>query len=295
MKHRFGFPLIRLAPVVFPILFLTGCGLNTAPILNPKGPIAQTQRDLLFTAFGLMLIVVIPVMIMAVWFAWRYRASGGKGKYTPDWSYSAKIDAVFWLVPAAIIVALGYLVWTYTHKLDPYREIAGSGTALEVQVVAQDWKWLFIYPEYGIATVNELAFPSTRPLALKITSDTVMNSFMIPALGGQIYAMAGMTTQLHLLANEPGTFAGRNTQYSGDGFADQHFVAVAMTDDEFGVWTQKAKRSQRALDAGAYAKLAMPSISHQVEYYSGFEPGLFETIIAKYAPRSGPNSMMTHE
>lgn len=295
MKHRFGFPLIRIAPVVMPILFLAGCGLNTAPILHPKGPIAQTQRDLLFTAFGLMLLVVIPVLVMAFWFAWRYRASGGKGKYTPDWSYSAKIDAVFWLVPAAIIVALGYLVWTYTHKLDPYREIAGTEAAIEVHVVAQDWKWLFIYPEYGIATVNELAFPSSRPLALKITSDTVMNSFMIPALGGQIYAMAGMTTQLHLLADEPGTFAGRNTQYSGDGFADQHFVAIAMTNDEFAEWTQKARRSQRALDASAYEKLAKPSIAHQVEYYSGFEPGLFDTIIAKYAPRSGPNTMMTHE
>ncbi|MCR9134596.1 MAG: ubiquinol oxidase subunit II [Alphaproteobacteria bacterium] len=295
MKHRFGFSLVRIIPAVLPLLFLAGCGLNTAPILHPKGPIAQTQRDLLFTAFGLMLIVVIPVMIMAFWFAWRYRAKGGKGKYTPDWSYSAKIDAIFWLVPAAIIVALGYLVWTYTHKLDPYRSIAGTDAALEVQVVAQDWKWLFIYPEYGIATVNELAFPSSRPLALEITSDTVMNSFMIPALGGQIYAMAGMTTQLHLLADEPGTFAGRNTQYSGDGFADQHFVAIAMTDEEFAEWAQKARQSQRALDAAAYTKLAQPSIAHQVEYYSGFEPGLFDTILAKYAPRSGHDAKMTHE
>jgi len=295
LKHRAGSSLLRIIPVVPPILVLTGCGLNTAPILHPSGPIAQTQRDLLFTAFGLMLIVVIPVIVMAFWFAWRYRASGGKGKYTPDWSYSAKIDAIFWLVPAAIIVALGYLVWTYTHKLDPYKEIAGTEAALEVQVVAQDWKWLFIYPEYGIASVNELAFPSSRPLALEITSDTVMNSFMIPALGGQIYAMAGMTTQLHLLADGPGTFTGRNTQYSGDGFADQHFVAIAMTQEDFADWTQKARRSQRALDAGTYAKLAEPSIAHQVEYFSGFEPGLFETILAKYAPRSGHNTTMSHE
>ena len=281
--------------MILPTLLLAGCGLNTAPILNPKGPITQTQRDLLFTAFGLMMIVVIPVILMAFLFSWRYRASGGRGKYTPDWSYSAKIDAVFWLVPAAIIAVLGYLVWTYTHKLDPYKEIAGTEAALEVQVVAQDWKWLFIYPEYGVASVNELAFPASRPLALRITSDTVMNSFMIPALGGQIYAMAGMTTRLHLLADAPGTFAGRNTQYSGDGFADQHFVAIAMTGEEFTGWVDRARQSQRALDAGNYAELAKPSIAHQVEYFSGFEPGLFDTILAKYAARSGPSATMAHE
>ena len=277
---------LKIPALLFPGLFLTGCGLNTAPILNPKGPIAETERDLLFTAFGLMLIVVIPVIIMAFWFAWRYRASGGKGKYTPDWAYSAKIDAVFWLVPALIIACLGYLVWTYSHKLDPYRQLSSSETAVKVQVIAQDWKWLFVYPDYGIASVNELAFPSSRPIALEITSDTVMNSFMIPALGGQIYAMAGMTTKLHLLADEPGTFTGRNTQYSGDGFSDQHFLAHALSDDDFDAWIAKARQSQRSLDAAAYTTLAAPSVAHPVEYFSGFEPGLFDRILSKYAAHS---------
>ncbi len=282
MKHRPGSRLILGCALLLPLLLLAGCGLNSAPVLNPKGPIALVQRDLLFTALGFMMIVVIPVWLMAALFAWRYR-SGGGGKYTPDWTYSAGIDAVIWLVPAAIIVILGYLVWTYTHRLDPYREIESSQQPLQVQVIAQDWKWLFLYPDYGIASVNELAFPSGRPLSLTITSDTVMNSFMVPALGGQIYAMAGMTTRLNLLADAPGEFRGHNTQYSGDGFPDQHFMARALSDNDFAAWIETARQSPNPLDAQAYAELAKPSIGHPVEHYSGFEPNLFHTILAKYA------------
>lgn len=277
--------LFQKLPCFLCLALLTGCSLDKAPILNPKGPVARAQLDLLLTATGVMLIVVIPVFIMAFLFAWRYRASGGKGRYSPDWSYSVGLDAVLWLVPTAIIVMLGYLVWTSTHRLDPYRTLTGTQAAIEVQVVAQDWKWLFIYPEYGIASVNEIAFPSNRPLSLRITSDTVMNSFMIPALGGQIYAMAGMTSRLNLIADNPGRFAGRNTMYSGDGFSDQHFVAQALSDEDFAAWTARVRQSQRSLDAAAYQALAKPSVAHAVEYYSGFEPGLFETILAKYAAR----------
>ena len=155
----------------------------------------------MLTAAGLMLLVIIPVYVMAFWFAWRYRASNGKARYLPDWGYSARIDFLIWLVPALIVIAVGSLVWIWSHRLDPYRPLAG-GQALEVQVVAQDWKWLFIYPEQNIATVNELVFPSGRPFSLVITSDTVMNSFYVPPLGGQIYAMAGMETRLNLRAHE---------------------------------------------------------------------------------------------
>ncbi|MDA4843903.1 ubiquinol oxidase subunit II [Hoeflea poritis] len=272
-------------PVLLTAPLLSGCGLGTAPILNPKGPIALAERDLLFTAFYLMLIVVIPVFVLAFVFVWRYRANGGKGQYKPDWSYSAGIDALIWLVPALLVAAIGYLLWTETHKLDPYKAIAGTENPIEVEVVAQDWKWLFIYPEYGIATVNELAFPQERPLSLRITSDTVMNSFMIPALGGQIYAMAGMTSRLHLIADETGQFTGRNTMFSGDGFADQHFQAHSMTNEDFNAWVQKVRQSQTALDEVAYATLAQPSVAHDVEYYSTYEANLFETILAKYAAR----------
>jgi len=295
LKQQLGTGFFQIAALACLASTLAGCGIATAPVIDPKGPITLIQRDLIFTALGMMMIVVVPVFVMAFWFAWRYRASGGKGRYTPDWSYSGAVDAVIWLVPAGIIIVLGYLLWTTTHKLDPYRQLAGSEAALEVEVVAQAWKWLFIYPQYGIASVNELAFPSSRPLSLKITSDTVMNSFMIPALGGQIYAMAGMTTRLHLLADAPGQFAGRNTQYSGDGFADQHFVAEAMTDDSFATWVDTVRRSQRSLDAAAYAELAEPSIAHGVTYYSGFEPGLFDTILAKYAARPHHSDAMAAE
>ncbi|WP_404402193.1 ubiquinol oxidase subunit II [Pelagibacterium halotolerans] len=260
---------------------LSGCALGGAPILDPKGPVALAERDLLFTAVGLMLIVIIPVFVMAGIFAWRYRA-GGTGKYAPDWDYSGIVDAAIWLVPAAIVLALGVALWQATHRLDPYKQLDPTQSALEVEVVAQDWKWLFIYPEQGIASVNELAFPAGKPLSLRITSDTVMNSFFIPALGGQIFAMAGMRTQLNLLADAPGQFMGRNTQYSGDGFADQHFTAIAMTDAEFESWVAQAGQTGESLDKAAYQELAAPSIAHPVTYYSGVEEGLFDAIIAKY-------------
>ena len=263
-------------------LLSSGCGLRHAPILDPKGPIALAERDLLFTAVVLMLVVIIPVFVMAFLFAWRYRSSNGKARYTPDWSYSARVDAVIWLVPALIVVSLGVLLWSNTHKLDPYKRIDSTVPPLEIEVVAQDWKWLFIYPGQEIAVVNQLVFPSQTPLSLKITSDTVMNSFFIPALGGQIYAMAGMQTRLHLLADAPGRFTGRNTQYSGAGFADQHFQAIAASPEDFDAWVAKVKQSPDKLDAAAYRALAAPRRAHPVTYYSAVEPNLFDTIIAKY-------------
>lgn len=265
---------------------LSGCALDAAPILDPKGPVALAERDLLFTALGLMLIVVIPVFVMAGVFAWRYRA-GGKGEYTPDWAYSGVVDVIIWLVPACIVLALGVALWQATHRLDPYKPLGPMPEALEVEVVAQDWKWLFIYPDHEIASVNELVFPAGKPLSLKITSDTVMNSFFIPALGGQIFAMAGMQTRLNLLADAPGQFMGRNTQYSGDGFADQHFTAIAATDADFASWVTQVNNADETLDTAAYRALAAPSIAHPVTYYSGVEDGLFDAIIAKYVHGDG--------
>ena len=266
--------------------------MEYAPIADPAGPIAVAERDLLYAAFLVMMIVVIPVFVLAAFFAYRYRANGGKGTHDPEWSYSAKIDAVIWIVPTIIVIALGYFLWTSTYKLNPYRPLRSDIPALEIQAVALDWKWLFIYPQYGIATVNEVAMPVDRPVAFKITSDTVMNSFSIPALAGQIFAMAGMTTQLHLLASKEGTFRGSNTQYSGDGFANQHFSAVAMTNNNFEAWTKKVGEAGAALDAAAYARLEKPSIGHPVEYYSSYEPGLFGTILIKYAASQDPADLV---
>lgn len=241
----------------------------------------MAERDALFRAFLIMMIVVLPVFVMTAWFAWRYRASNVHARYQRDWN-SGWVDAVTWVVPTLIVISVGVHVWIFTHRLDPYRPLPSDVPPLQVQVVAQDWKWLFIYPEQGVAAVNELAFPSDRQLALAITSDTVMNSFFVPALGGQIYAMAGMRTRLHLAADGPGQFVGRNTQYSGDGFAKQRFAVRAMTDADFGGWVAQAREAPQ-LDAAAYDALARPSAAHPVTYYAEPDPGLFERIIAKYA------------
>jgi len=261
-------------------LLANGC--DRAVVLNPKGPIADAERGLLIDAFSVMMIVIVPVIVMAFLFAWRYRASNRAATYAPTWAYSTRVDAVVWLIPALIVIAVGVLVWRSTHKLDPYRPIASNEPAFDIQVVAQDWKWLFIYPEQGIAVVNQMAIPAGRPISLRITSDTVMNSFYVPALAGQIYAMAGMQTRLQMLADAPGRFVGRNTQYSGGGFSDQHFDVLAVSPADFDAWVAKAKASADKLDAPTYAKLAEKSRRNPVAYYSTVEPRLFDSIIAKY-------------
>jgi cytochrome o ubiquinol oxidase subunit 2 len=279
----------RWAAAVAVAFLAAGC--DRAVVLNPKGPIADAERGLLIDAFSVMLIVIVPVIVMAFLFAWRYRASNRGARYEPTWSYSAKIDAFVWLVPALIVIAVGILVWRSTHKLDPYREIASDAPPLDIQVVAQDWKWLFIYPEQGIAVVNQMAIPSGRPISLRITSDTVMNSFYVPALAGQIYAMAGMQTRLQMLANAPGRFVGRNTQYSGGGFSDQFFEVLATSPADFDAWVAKARQAPAKLDAATYAKLAEKSRLVPIAYYSAIEPRLFDSIIDKYshAHAPGPN------
>ena len=276
---------LHLGATILICLLVGGCSLANAPILDPKGPIALAERDILFRAFAIMMVVVIPVFVMAFWFAWRFRASNRQAPYDPNWM-SSRIDAITWIVPSLIVVSVGAHVLIYTFQLDPYRPIDPAAEPLEVQVVAQDWKWLFVYPQQGVAAVNEMAIPAGVPIQLSITSDTVMNSFFIPALGGQIYAMAGMRTELNVQADAPGRFVGRNTQYSGDGFADQQFTAVAMSESDFDAWVASAAASPDRLDAATYSEIAKPSIAAPVAYYSAVEPDLFAGIIRKY-DRSG--------
>jgi cytochrome o ubiquinol oxidase subunit 2 len=266
--------------VIALLAFLAG-GCDRLVVLNPKGPIADAERGLMIDAFTVMMLVVVPIIVMVFWFAWRYRARGN-ARYEPTWAYSVKVDAVVWLIPALIVIAVAVLLWRSTHHLDPYREIASTNPPLDVQVVAQDWKWLFIYPEQGVASVNQLAIPAGRPISLRITSDTVMNSFYVPALAGQIYAMAGMQTRLQILADKPGKFVGRNTQYSGGGFSDQFFEVVAMSPADFDAWVAKAKQAPGKLDAPTYAKLAERSRLNPIVQYSAVEPKLFDAIIDKY-------------
>jgi cytochrome o ubiquinol oxidase subunit 2 len=264
------------------VLLCSGCGALTSPDLDPSGPITLAERQLLFDAVSIMMIVIIPVFIMAALFTWHYRGTNRDAKYTPNLAYYWPAEILVWGLPAAIIVWLGFHLWGDTHRLDPYKAIDQGVEPLRVEAVAQDWKWLFIYPEQNIAVVNELVFPSGTPLDIRITSDTVMNSFVIPALGGQIYAMAGMQTRLHLLADKSGRFMGRNVQYSGRGFADQQFDAIATTKENFDAWVAKVKASSDTLDAQTYAQLAKPSAKVPVTYYSGVEPNLFDNIIAKW-------------
>jgi len=269
--------------LAFGLVLLCGsCGALTSPDLDPSGPITLAERQLLFDAVSIMMIVIVPVFIMAALFTWRYRGTNRNARYTPNLAYYWPIEILIWGVPAAIIVWLGFHLWGGTHRLDPYKAIDKGVEPLQIEAVAQDWKWLFIYPEQRIAVVNELVFPADTPLAIRITSDTVMNSFIIPALGGQIYAMAGMQTRLHLLADKPGRFIGRNIQYSGRGFADQQFDAIATTNEEFETWVAKVKASPSALDAETYGELTKPSTKVPVTYYSDVEPNLFDSIIAKW-------------
>jgi cytochrome o ubiquinol oxidase subunit II len=274
---------LRLAGLA-PLALLTACH---AVVLEPSGEIAAHQRDLLLASTGLMLLVVLPVIAMTLLFAWRYRESNRTASYDPDWDHSIYLELLIWAIPLLIIICLGALTWVGTHLLDPYRPLKQQHTAanqsapgpLIVDVVALDWKWLFIYPQYGIATVNDLAAPVDRPIDFRITSWTVMNSFYIPALAGQIYAMPGMQTRLNAVINKPGDYAAFSANYSGAGFSGMHFVFHGLSDAEFGHWIAQARDADGTLDRSVYLHLAQPSEHEPVHRYKGVEPDLFMAIL----------------
>jgi cytochrome o ubiquinol oxidase subunit 2 len=259
---------------------LSGCG--KLDVLDPKGSIGVAEKSLIGTATFTMLIVVVPVILMTLWFAWRYRASNRRATYAPKWAHSTAIEVVIWTVPSIIILCLGVLTWKTTHELDPYKPIQSAAKPINVEVVALDWKWLFIYPDLGIASVNQLAFPVGTPVNFLITSDSVMNSFFIPQLGSQIYAMAGMQTQLHLVADEAGDYAGVSANFSGKGFSDMKFRALATNPEQFNAWVEKVKASSSRLDMNEYNTVAQPSEKEPVRYFSSVDSKLFHNIIAKY-------------
>jgi cytochrome o ubiquinol oxidase subunit 2 len=261
------------------VLLLSGCNLD---VLDPKGSVGLAERDLIATSTWAMLIVVIPVIVLTLWFAWRYRASNTHAEYRPNWSHSTGIEIAVWTIPTLIILFLGVLTWKSTHELDPYRPLESSVKPINVEVVALDWKWLFIYPDLGIATVNQLAFPVGTPVNFNITSDSVMNSFFIPQLGGQIYAMAGMQTRLHLIADEAGDYAGTSANFSGKGFSDMKFRAIASSPEEFNAWVAKVRASSDRLDMNRYHVVSQPDEKAPVTYFSSVDPKLFHNIIARY-------------
>ena len=282
--------LFGLLPL-FGMLLLGGCNMT---LLDPVGQIGVDEKNLIITATLLMLLVVVPVILMTLVFAWKYRASNKNVTYAPKWSHSTKIEVVIWTVPILIIIALGVITYKSTHALDPYRPIESDVKPVTIEVVAMDWKWLFIYPEQGIATVNKIVFPANTPVNFRITSDTVMNSFFIPGLGGQIYAMAGMQTKLHLIANKNAELDGISANYSGAGFTGMKFKAIATSQAEFDAWVSEVKASPKQLDTAEYEALTKPSQNNPVELYSSVKPNLFQTIIDKYEGMK-PGKPVQHE
>jgi len=269
--------LNRVSKLLTVLLFLPllgGCG--DFLLFDPKGPIAAEQMDLIILSFLVMMIVVIPVFIMTIWFAIRYRANNKKARYEADWEHSNLIELVVWSVPLIIIIVLGIITYNTSHSLDPRQALKSDKETLRVQVVALDWKWLFIYPEQEIATVNELAMPIGVPVEFLITSDTVMNSFFVPQLGSMIYAMAGMENQLYLRADEEGTYRGLSAHYSGFGFSGMKFKAHAMNDGDFESWIATVKASPNVLNKDAYSKLVVKTkvmFNRIIEKYTGEQNG----------------------
>jgi len=267
---------------------------NSIAILNPQGEIANKQRDLLVFTFMLGMIIVVPVFAMTFYIAWKYRAGNKKAKYQPEWDHSKAAEAVWWGVPIVLILILSIVTWKTSHDLDPYKTLASSAKPVEIQAVALEWKWLFIYPEQNIATVNYLQIPEKRPINFKITADAPMNSFWIPKLGGQVYAMAGMQTKLHLMADRPGVFRGSSSNISGKGFAGMNFEVRASSQADFDAWVSEVKRSSNILGQKEYDELAKPSENHKVTYYRSRQAALFDNIMMKYMMPADEHAKHSH-
>lgn len=265
--------------IAFMTLILNGCDSGMA---SPKGPIAAAELNLTFFSIKLMLLVVIPVILMACWFGWRYR-EGNNAKYTPEWTHSTALEIVWWSIPIIIILILGTVTWRTTHSLDPYKPLDSNVKPVTIEVVSLDWKWLFIYPEYKVATINYLKIPANTPINFKITAASPMNSFIIPQLGGQIYAMTGMETKLHLQADETGHYRGFAANYTGMGFAKMNFDTVVTERDDFENWVDSVKKSPLKLTSDTFWGQIMPSSTNvPVTDFGSVDEGLFDSIIKHY-------------
>jgi len=259
-------------------------------VLDPHGPVAAAERTILLNATVIMLAVIVPVIVLTLAFAWWFRAGNKWARRDPDWAYSGPVEVTVWSSPTLVVLFLGGIAWIGSHDLDPARPVASTAQPLNVQVVSLDWKWLFIYPDLGVASVNRLVVPAGTPLKLQLTSASVMNSFFVPQLGSQIYTMAGMTTTLHLRADQAGTYAGLSAQFSGDGFSDMRFDAVALTPAQFAQWLASARASPATLDAAGYAALARPGAAASTPSFGHVAPDLFRTILSTSTKPSGAAS-----
>ncbi|WBO21064.1 ubiquinol oxidase subunit II [Sphingomonas abietis] len=260
------------------------CSCASAGVLDPQGPIGAAERLILFNSLGIMLAIVIPTIVAILAVAWWFRASNSQALYRPDWEYSGRIELVVWAIPAMVVLLLGGIGWVGSHDLDPPKPLASPVKAVNVEIVSLDWKWLFLYPDQGIASVNRLVVPAGTPVSFRLTSATVMNSFFVPQLGSQIYTMAGMATRLNLMADKPGLYPGLSAQFSGDGFSDMRFTMEAVPRAQFDSFVAQAKAQGPTLDAGGYAALAQESRKVAPFTYRAVMPGLFDTIVKQQAP-----------
>lgn len=276
--------LLSFFSLFFMMIGLSGCEGHIIGMLNPKGLIAYEERKLFFDTLALMLIVVLPVIIMSFAFFYHYQVSHRVRDYKPNWSHSYFLESLWWGIPCVIIVVLAVLTWKKTQELDPYRAIQGHNEKpMQIQVIALPWKWLFIYPEQNIATVNYLVIPLGQQIEFLITTDNVpMSAFFIPQLGSQIYAMAGMRTRLHLVANQPGIYDGMNTQFNGKGFADMHFPVYVVLPEKMNNWLLDIKKSNYPLTDTVYRKLLNPSIRDKPTFFTEIKPDLFQNAIHTY-------------
>ncbi len=268
-----------------PVVALTGC----TGVLDPAGPVGAAQKLILLNSLGIMLAIIIPVIVATGAFAWWFRAGNKRAVYRPDWAYSGRIEAVVWAIPTMIILFLGGIAYIGSHQLDPYRPLVSSVRPIEVQVVSLDWKWLFIYPEQGVASVNRLVIPAGTPVRFRLTSATVWNTFFVPRLGSMIYTMNGMATTVHLQADRPGTFNGMSAHYSGDGFSDMDFQVEAVTPQAFAGWAAGTKGTGPVLDANGYRQLLRQTADVAPYTYRAVQPGLFDAVVVqKLPPGEGP-------
>jgi cytochrome o ubiquinol oxidase subunit 2 len=271
-----------LAAIIALVAYLHGASI---PVLEPKGPVAAGEKSVILITLALCSIVVVPVFVLLFLFAFIYRADSEDSKdyHEPEWDhYNALFELLWWLVPSVIVFALGVLAVQSSHALDPYVPLQGANTPIEVEVVALDWKWLFIYPEQGIATVNMLEIPEGSPIHFELTADAPMNSFWVPALGGQIMVMPGMTTQLNLLAYGPGIYNGVSGNISGAGFAGMTFTVKSVSVSDFDAWVQSVQASSSPLTATTYQALAAPSQYNPAAYYSPVDANLYTDVTMKF-------------
>jgi cytochrome o ubiquinol oxidase subunit II len=278
---------IRRAVFIAPLL-LTAC---QPAILDPQGSVGIAQKMILIDSLAIMLAIVIPTIAATLGFAWWFRASNTRAKYRPDFVYSGRLELIVWSVPLLTIMLLGGVIWIGSHELDPAKPLASDTPALKIQGVSLDWKWLFIYPDHGVASVNQLVIPAGVPIQFSLTSASVMNAFFIPQLGSMIYTMNGMTTQLNLRADAPGMFRGLSSHYSGDGFSDMHFDVQAVPAEQFTAWIDTTRNTGPTLDAESYADLSRQSVNTNPFTFRAADPDLFRQIVMqKLPPGPGPQT-----